>query len=276
MTAAAEANHLRPIHPLGPGGIAEPHSALHGSAPLPTPEAAQPGMAAAPVMRGVATPQPADRAPFPGAHIGAAWRLPARTYAKGDRLYETDAPAEAVFIVEAGLVALELDTPRPRIVELAGPGDVIGALAPGHGRYLENATALSGEVAVRVLDERAQAELAAPELATLLLSAAGARIATLTHALEDGEHPVPARVARAFLRLGSRFGQELSGGAVRLTLPITHDTIAAMVGAARETTTAVVAELRQRGLVDGTRGHYRIRPAELAGFAHEAALAAGS
>ncbi len=277
MTAAADASHHIPSHPLGRGGIADPRTALQNDAALPTPATTSGSNAAAVI--------PASASGVGGLHEGPAthhthglvglsnaWRLPVRAHARFDQLYLTGAPAEAALIVEAGLVALELDVPRARIVALAGPGDIIGALMPGHGHYLESATALSGEVVVRVLDERVHAEFAPQDLNEVLLSAAAARVVTLTHALEDAEHPVPARVARAFQRLGSRFGQELADGTVRLTLPVTHDTLAAMVGAARETTTAVIAQLRQLGLVQGTRGNYRIRPAALAEYALEVAL----
>lgn len=258
MTAAADATHLRP-HPLARGGLADPRTALHVGTPPSPPAEVSTNPSAVPVI---------------SAFTDVARGLPVHAYAKGDLLYQADAPAAALYYLEAGLVALELNTPKPRIGALAGPGDVIGALMPGCGGYLESAVALSGEVAVRVLDERARAELPAAELATLIARAAGARLAALTQALEDGEHPVPARVARAFLRLGSRFGQGLADGTVRLTLPVTHDTLAAMVGAARETTTAVVADMRRLGLLEGTRGSYRMRPAELAEYALEATLSA--
>lgn len=286
MTAAAEASHRIPHHPLGRAGLADPHTALQTGAPPSTPAAAPTGPNAAPVIPSSASRAAAARSanapslrdflddPTRGPEAAAEhWRLPLRTYARGDRLYLHGAPAEAAFVVAAGLVALELDVPRARILALAGPGDVIGALTPDHGNYLEGATALSDEVVVRVLDDRAKSELAPNELSSILLAAAAARVVALTEALEDAEQPVPARVARAFLRLGSRFGQVLEGGSVRLTLPLTHDTLAAMVGAARETTTAVIAQLRRRGLVQGTRGSYKLKPAELADYALEVALA---
>lgn len=298
MPAAADAHQLTPRHPLGAAGAAEPPAALRQGVPPTTPSAHQ-GSVAAPVIQARVAPAPyagsgapdqvhaalAGAAPRPGAPLTpfgspsgpveplAVSGLASRAHARADVLYRAGERADAALIVEAGLVALELDVPRPRVVALAGPGDVIGALSPGHGAYLETATALSGEVVVRHLDEWSQAELPPDVLSELLLSAAAARVAVLTHALEEAEQPVPARVARAFLRLGSRFGQPLADGTVRLTLPLTHDTLAAMVGAARETTTAVIAEFRQLGMLDGTRGNYRMRPAALAEYALKAALA---
>jgi len=59
---------------------------------------------------------------------------------------------------------------------------------------------------------------------------------------------------------------------VRLTLPLTHENLAAMIGAARETTTATLGELRQLGLLEGTRGSYRFRPEPLFDYAQRSAL----
>src|SRR5690554_1822477 len=168
-----------------------------------------------------------------------------------------------------------------RVVALAGPGDVVGALTPGPLAHQSGALALSGEVSTRVLPAGhyysatdTGLEEQDPEFATLLANAAGEQIQRLTWALEDSAHPVPARVARALLRLGQRFGHHTADGAVRLTLPVTHETLASLVGAARETTTYTIQQLRKKGLLVGTRGHYHFEPVALERYAHEAALAA--
>ena len=57
-------------------------------------------------------------------------------------------------------------------------------------------------------------------------------------------------------------------GLVRLTLPLTHEHLAALIGAARETTTLTLSDLRRRGFVEGTRGRYRFDPARLRDAAH--------
>lgn len=223
----------------------------------------------------------------------AALRLQRRTFAKGEYLYDVGHEAHCAFIVEAGLVAHTLGAvaDRQRVIALAGPGDVIGAITPNPGEHRCGAVALSGEVAARVLPGGAgashstsstsatgtttncSAEAPDPAFAQLLASAAGEQIQRLTWALEDSAHPVPARVARTLLRLGQRFGHHTGNGTVRLTLPVTHDTLASLVGAARETTTYTIQQLRQKGLLSGTRGSYHFEPGALARFAEDAALA---
>jgi CRP/FNR family transcriptional regulator, cyclic AMP receptor protein len=102
----------------------------------------------------------------------------------------------------------------------------------------------------------------------MLARGADTHMAWLRHAVEENDLPVAARLARTLVRLGDRFGQRGDDGRVRLTLPLTHEHLAALVGAARETTTATLSELRQRGLLEGTRGRYQFDPARLRDAAH--------
>jgi len=259
MTAAVNVDPRASSDPQGGAAAADPRTALRGAAPL----APQAGVA----------PQGVTASVIPE----AALSLPRRAFAKNEHLYRQGESATQAFILEAGLVALTLDAlhDRDRVVALAGPGDVIGALTPSLPAYQDGAVALSGEVSVRLLPVTDQAAGGARprELAALLDAAVGEQIVRLTRALEDSAHPVPARVANALLRLGERFGQRMDDGAVRLTLPVTHETLAAMVGAARETTTSIVQQLRRAGLIEGTRGSYRFVPSELSAYASEAVLA---
>jgi len=264
MTAAVNVPARVSTLNRGDAGTADQRSALHGAA-LPAMYGRAPSHEGAPVI-------PA-----------AAEHLRRRTFAKGEYLYDVGDEAHSAYIVEAGLIALTLGalSDRQRVVALAGPGDVVGALTPGPLEHQSGALALSGEVATRVLpagsaysstDEGLGAS--EPEFANLLANAAGEQIQRLTWALEDSAHPVPARVARALLRLGQRFGHHTADGAVRLTLPVTHETLASLVGAARETTTYTIQQLRKKGLLVGTRGHYHFEPLALERYAHEAAMAA--
>lgn len=268
MTAAVNVNIRTSAHPQGGAAAADPHEALHGATALPT---------------SVSSDQQHDAATV---IPRAALDLRRRAYTKGEYLYDVGQDAHAAYIVEAGLVALTLGAlgDRQRVVALAGPGDVIGALTPNLPEHQSGAVALSGEVSVRVLPAEhgaytegqagahTQTHAQHQHFAALLSAAAGDQIARLTWALEDSTHPVPARIARALLRLGRRFGHTKDDGTVRLTLPITHDTLASLVGAARETTTYTVQQLREKGLLAGTRGNYQFHPTALQRFADEAVL----
>ena len=256
MTATVDAQHLHPIHPLGAESHATPHTAAHAGEAPPTPAPSAERATTVPVM------------PF------GSYDTFSRALTKDEILYLSGDFAENAYLIEAGLVALSLEAnpERERILALAGPGDVIGALTPGPIHHLETATALSASVLVKVLPRRAAdgGELRFdPAVEQALSRAAGVHLSRLAHALADTEVPVPARIARTMVRLAERFGQESAGGGMRLTLPITHDTIAAMVGAARETTTSVMQSLRQLGLLEGTRGRYLFDPEALRSYGQE-------
>lgn len=196
--------------------------------------------------------------------------FPRRELGKGDALYRSGDAADTVYRIDEGLIKLGIDvlTGKERIVGVAGPGDFIGALTPGFERFQESAEALSPKVVVRVVPiDQARALLGDD-----LLHAAGVQLWRLREALEDGELPVTARLARTLVRLGRRFGHTSEGGRLHLTLPLTHENLAAMVGAARETTTATLGDMRHRGVLDGTRGRYNFDPEQLADFAAEAAF----
>lgn len=220
-------------------------------------------------------PFPAPTAPAPATPPPAAWlrELPSRELRRREVLYRVHDPAETVYRVEEGLLALAFDAPagRERIVALAGPGDWLGALAPNDRVLRERAVALSDRVVVRVSPRDAGGDA----LERTLFEATGVRLARWRDALEEVDLPVRARLARVLLRLGERFGQDGDDGLVRLTLPLTHETLAGLLGAARETTTSLVSELRRVGAVEGTRGRYRLHPGRLAEVAsivgHDAA-----
>jgi len=212
-------------------------------------------------------PQDAHRALLPAPRAAPPpWPAPtpARTLGRGESLYRVGEPVAASYAIEVGLIKLSLTLPsgRERIVGVAGPGDLVGALTASTETYGDTAEALSAAVVVRALDPRHV------EHATALALAADAYVAHLRHALEDVDLPVASRLARTLVRLGDRFGQRGDDGRVRLTLPLTHEHLAALVGVVRETTTLALSELRQRGLLEGTRGRYLFDPARLREAAH--------
>lgn len=181
---------------------------------------------------------------------------PLRELRKGEVLYRAHQPAETAYRIEEGLLKVVFDAAagRERIVALVGPGDWVGALAPNHLQLRERAVALSPQVRVRVFAR----DGSDAGIERHLFEAAGVRLAGLRDVLEDGELPVRTRLARTLLRLADRFGQPGERGSVRLTLPLTHETLGGLIGAARETTTALFSELRRCGAVEGTRGRYRL------------------
>ncbi|MGL4611391.1 MAG: Crp/Fnr family transcriptional regulator [Trueperaceae bacterium] len=194
-----------------------------------------------------------------------------RTLNKGDVLYRTGDEADTIYRVEEGLLKLSIDllTGKERITSIAGPGDYIGAITSAHTTYQETAEALGPNVVLQATSSKTVSDNLKEQLST----AAGVQLARMRDTLEDAELPVTSRLARTFVRLGERFGNISEDKTVHLTLPLTQDNLAAIVGAARETTTAILSEMREDGLLEGTRGHYSFNMTMLNDFASEAAFA---
>lgn len=208
----------------------------------------------------------AIRLPPPPALEQAGWFQ--RALGKGEALYRAGDRGGTVYRVDEGLLKLVIEAPggKERIVALAGPGDVVGDLGAGGAGFQETAAALSDQALVRATLRSSLP----PGSADDLLSAATTQLARLREVLEDAELPVNARLARTLLRLGRRFGHRADDGSIWITLPLTHDNLAAMVGAARETTSTAFGEIRAAGLLKGTRGRYSFQPEPLERFAGEA------
>ncbi len=188
-----------------------------------------------------------------------------RGLGKGDVLYFAQDEATSLYRVEEGLLKLSLELPsgRERITQLVGPGDYIGAVTASP-TYGERAEALSAKVSVSEMS-REQAQLQTEAL----FWATGEQLQRVRDTLEDTDLPVAARLARTLSRLGQRFGHTSENGLVHLTLPLTHDTLAALVGAARETTTALLGEMRAAGVLSGTRGRYTFAQGALLDYAFD-------
>jgi CRP/FNR family cyclic AMP-dependent transcriptional regulator len=209
----------------------------------------------------------ASRVPPPRVQ-DAGW-MP-RELGKGEALYRAGDVGGTVYWVDEGLLKLTIEAPggKERILALAGPGDILGALGAQEAGFQETAEALSQQALVR---STPRARLL-PDSADQLLAAAALHVARMRHALEDIDLPVAVRVARTLVRLGCRFGQRTHEGELLLTLPLTHEHLGAMIGAARETTSTALGEIRAAGLLKGTRGRYRFHPRELERFVSEAAF----
>lgn len=191
-----------------------------------------------------------------------------RALGRGEALYRMGDLSDTVYRIEEGLLKLGIETPggKERILALAGPGDLLGSVGFGPAGLQENAEALSAQAVVSVIPRERLLPYAADEL----LAAAAQQVERLRDALTDSDLPVAARVARTLLRLGQRFGHRGDDGTVWLTMPLTHDHLGSMVGAARETTSSALGEIRSAGVLKGTRGRYRFDPEALERFASEA------
>lgn len=163
-------------------------------------------------------------------------RRGARLYAEGDR-------ADGLYLVREGWVFLERSGPLEEAATLGvvGPGGLLGEEALVGERRTAGASALTYAELLFAPQEALLSLLRDfPEVQTFLLKAFYARLKAAEARLWEMRHlPVGGRLARLLLGLAQ-------GGEI----PFSHQDLARMVGATRETVTKLLGEWALEGWVE--------------------------
>jgi CRP/FNR family transcriptional regulator, cyclic AMP receptor protein len=187
--------------------------------------------------------------------IGAA--APMRELPAGQTLYSPDAPSEVLFILKKGRIRLFQIGIDGRTITTAilTPGQVFGEMA-ALGQQLDQTWAETLERCVVCLMSRADVQrllLSDPRISVRVAEFLGSRVVDLERRLGDTVlKSAPARIAATLSRLGE------DGDTIRLT----HGQLADLVGTSRETTTKVLGDLADRGVVSLRRGRIIVRSSQ--------------
>ena len=190
-----------------------------------------------------------------------------RLVRKGGHVYRVGDAKRAVYATLSGRLKFYKDAPTGRDVILwfCFPGEVFGMaeVPPVKGRQVNVQSCEDSEVLV-IADDAFYAFLEThPRVARLCLRAMSARMGVLSNILvnliADDAH---TRIRRLILQLGARYGTRV-GREVRLHIPITHQDIADMTGANRQTVTKILGELRREGALSINHRRINIESTEL-------------
>src|SRR5687768_9815765 len=198
----------------------------------------------------------------------------------GAPVYEPGDPARHLYVIHSGQVRLFQIGPdqSARLLEILGPGDWFGApalaRAESYGtRAVTASRAAVAEVPVTgVLDALPQKPQAAAELIAELA-------AKLHAAYEDAANLVFSDTEGRLLKTLLQFSRTAAaspqeGGGV--VLRITHQQLAQAVGAARETVSLTLTQLRQKNLLRTGRNRLSFNPDALESFYSKQAGKAGA
>jgi CRP/FNR family cyclic AMP-dependent transcriptional regulator len=180
-----------------------------------------------------------------------------RSYPRGTVILFANEPGDSLFIVREGRVKVVLvgDDGREVILDVLGVGDHFGELSliddqprSAHVIAVEN----SDMLVLRRDDFRRHVE-EAPAIAWAMLQALSRRLRSADEkigalVLLD----VPGRVARALL------DEAPGGGGDLIPRPLTHQMIADMIGASRETVSRTMKGFEQNGWISVARRQIRI------------------
>ena len=177
----------------------------------------------------------------------------AATYPKGATLFVEGQASRGLFILCSGHVKLSTSSAdgKTLIVRISEPGDLLGLPATISGRPYEvtaevieptQANFISRTDFLNFLREHSEAALrAAQELAETYQAAfAEMRTIGLSHSARE-------KLARFVLDWCAQ--HPVSDGAVKFNLTLTHEEIAQMIGASRETVTRLFADFKKEGLL---------------------------
>ncbi|MGH9027550.1 MAG: Crp/Fnr family transcriptional regulator [Acidimicrobiia bacterium] len=184
-----------------------------------------------------------------------------RQFARNDVIFRQGDPAQELFVVSEGRVAIATSSRdgRETVVAVLDDGSLFGEMSMFDGaprsadaRALTdvNVIVLAYEHARQVLEQRPEALWDVVRLLT-------ARLRATDEALADAVFlDVPARTAKRLL--------ELAGDADEFRLPVTQEELASMVGASRERVNKAISLFTRLGWLEARgRNRYRIldRPA---------------
>jgi len=208
-------------------------------------------LATVPLFKGLAAPE-LDK---------FAELLREKTYPKGSVILFEDDPGDSLFIVREGRVKVVLvaEDGREVILGLLGVGEHFGELSLIDDQPRSAHVIAMEESALLVLrrdDFRRRVE-ASPSVAWSLLTELSRRLRRADDKIGSLVLlDVPGRIARMLLDSASEGGSEL------IEKPLTHQTIAHLIGASRETVSRAMREFQDSGWI--VIEHRRIRIADRA------------
>lgn len=176
-----------------------------------------------------------------------------RRYTRAENIFFQGEEGEAMFVVVSGRVRIYRSSRngREQTMEILGPGDPFGAVVLIDGQpYPASAEALEdSQIGVLRRQDLDNLLLSHPQITLSILRILAARLREAKEQLSDlALKDVRQRTAVVLLQLAERHGQKV-GPEMDLVVSMTHQELAQLIGASRETVTRVLGEFRQRGAV---------------------------
>lgn len=192
---------------------------------------------------------------------------PEKRYGRGDAIFRVGDPATDLHVIAAGKVKLVTGTPegQERILAICGPDDFIGeAFLQDASVYRVDAVALAPTITCPMSrDQFLELSLRAPTFVLSFAEILASHLFACRDQLSSAYEDIERRLVRVLLEQTERFGRPLEEGWYELHTELRHDELASMIRATRVSVSMAFAELRERGLVEGSRGEYRVYVAGL-------------
>jgi len=192
-----------------------------------------------------------------------------RIYRRHSSIFQAGSPGNNVYILKSGRVKIySLSSLGKQIILwFCFPGEVFGLAEMPRGGHREVYAEACTESEVLSVSQIAFKDFLGrhPATAMLVIDLLSCRLRTLGDMLTNlSADDVETRVIKLLTRLCARFGQRTEVGAdVLLDIGLTHQEMADMIGATRQTVTSVLSDLRRKGVLLIENHCIRIRREEV-------------
>lgn len=196
------------------------------------------------------------------AHL--AERCVARTVAAGHVLFVAGEPCRGLYVIQSGRVRIYRTSPegKEQVLHVEGPGRPVAELPLFDGGPYP-ASAVTMDESRLIFLPRAEFEhiyRTHPDIAQAIIRELGRRLRHLVHVAETlAFRDVAARLTLLLVDYAERTGRATPAGVV-VPLDRTQEELAVEIGAARESVSRALKQLRRRGLVRPAGRHEVLVP----------------
>ncbi len=185
-----------------------------------------------------------------GSHSGAS----TVTYGRGQEIFTPGQGHGLVYIVRSGCVRLYKVLADGRSINLGllGPNTVFTQEDTTDGIASGSVAEAMVDSTIAVVDTDSLASIIAdsPDLAAAMVTGMSRRLTELQTLVEQLlVRDTAVRLATTLLALANRFGRPTADGMIAIALPVTHQSLAGMIGSNRVTVTRKLIELQEGGYV---------------------------
>lgn len=184
---------------------------------------------------------------------------PMKTFDSGALIFTPHQPIETLFILKQGRVRIfrVSEDGRALTTAILEPGTIFGEMVIV-GQVMHDSFAEALDPVTACVMNKADVRrllLGDPRIAARIAETLGKRMSDLEQKLSDTVFKsVPERIASTLLTLSTEAGHRGRGAQVRLT----HEQLAALTATSRETTTKVLGEYAEQGVISLGRGRITV------------------
>jgi len=182
-----------------------------------------------------------------------ASHLRRRTYNERDVIVRRDSPGDALFILTSGKVKVSyLEDEGETIIAVLQSGDFFGELSilDGEGRSADVIALEPSEVLILSAEDFRMCMQSVPAIGITLLREIAGRLRRATGWIRSlSSQDVYGRIAQQLLYLSEAHGSDVENNGRRISLRLTQNDIAGIVGASRESVNKAMGYFKSKGYI---------------------------